>query len=334
MNRRRFRRAGARTAPRPAGITLVELMVVIAIIGVALGLLIPIITRVREASRRAECTNNLKQITIAFHNYQDVHHMFPASYISWGAGLPWMGPASSSGDAGPGWGWGAVADPFMEASPFYNSCNMNLPCWVAANTTAARTGKNYFLCPSARDRSAVYDVKDAKGSSLATVARSHYVANAGRIDVWGDPAADLSKVADGPLYRNSWLPPSAITDGLNHTVFLGERTPALGDATWIGVVSGARTCPRPPFAVSGCDPAAAQVNAHSGPSANERPSIVHPPNSPHGHVDQMASEHPGGSNVALGDGSVRFIKSGISPRVWAALSTRAGGEPIAPGDLP
>jgi prepilin-type processing-associated H-X9-DG protein len=333
MNRR-FRRAGDRIAARPAGITLVESMVVIAVVGVVLGLAIPTFMRVREASRRAQCTNNLKQIMLAFHNYQSAWNVFPASYVSWGAGHPRMGPASPSGDAGPGFGWGVILMPFIEAGPYYDAFNLQQPCWSASSATAARLRSHIFLCPSVRDPSASYDLKDARGTSLATFSRAHYAANAGRIDVWDNPAADLSKVADGPLYRNSWLPVSAIKDGTTQTIFMGEHTPAISDVTWVGVVAGARTCPRPAFASAGCDHAAPQVNAHSGPSPNERPSVIHPPNSPHGHVDQMASEHPGGCNVALGDGSVRFLKNGISLRVWSALSTRAGGEPIAPGDLP
>jgi prepilin-type processing-associated H-X9-DG protein len=336
MNRRGFRGEATRQAGGRGGLTMVEVIVILAVVVILVGLMIPAIRAAREAARRAQCTNNLKQIGVAIHNYQSTYEVMPASYVEWstgdkGAGVPQA--LSPSGSPGSGFGWLTATYTYLIPDHVYDGCNIGLPCWSAENSSSRRVVINYYLCPSVGDRPTHYDVRDAKGSSIAQFARSHYLANAGRIDVWDRPPGDLSKVADGPIYRNSWLPTSSVKDGLETTVLAGERTPAFGDATWLGVVPGARICPRPQFAASGCDSAAALVGAHSGPSPNERPPVIHPPNSPHGHVDQMASEHPGGCNVLFVDGSVRFIKSGINPKVWAALSTRAGGEPIAPGDL-
>jgi prepilin-type processing-associated H-X9-DG protein len=336
MRRRGFRGGAPRRAVGRGGLTMVELIVILAVVAVLAVLLFRGIQSAREAARRAQCVNNLKQIAVAIHNYESSHGVMPAAYIEWstgdfGAGVPKA--LSPSGSPGSGFGWLNTTVPYLTSNSIYNDSNMGLSCWSAENSSSRLATVMSYLCPSAVDRSTHYDVRDANGAAIATFARSHYVANAGRIDVWDRPPGDLSEVADGPLYRNSWLSTSAIKDGLEHTVLAGERTPAFGDATWSGVVPGARICPPPRFASSGCDSAAALVGAHSGPSPNERPSVIHTPNSPHGHVDQMGSEHPGGCNVLFVDGNVCFIRSGINPKVWAALSTRAGGEPIAPGDL-
>ena len=87
-------------------------------------------------------------------------------------------------------------------------------------------------------------------------------------------------------------------------------------------------CPKPEFAFAACDFAATLVNVHSGPAASEMPPAIHPPNSPLCHVCQMYAEHPGGCNVMLGDGSVRFIDEMINQLTWAALSSRAMGDPV------
>ncbi len=114
-----------------------------------------------------------------------------------------------------------------------------------------------------------------------------------------------------------------MTDGLSSTLFMGEHTPILSDKTWVGVVPGAVVCPTPRFAFSSCDYAATLVLTHSGPAAGEG-DIIHPPNARSCHVCQMYAEHPGGTNILLGDGSVRFIKESINQRTWAGLACRRG----------
>ncbi|MCU0880253.1 MAG: DUF1559 domain-containing protein, partial [Pirellulaceae bacterium] len=103
--------------------------------------------------------------------------------------------------------------------------------------------------------------------------------------------------------------------------------------TWVGVVPGAMVCANNPqrFPITACDYAATLVNVHSGPAAGEIDPVtgfapIHPPNSPLAHVCQMYAEHPGGANIVLGDGSVRFVSQMINQLTWAALSSRAEGE--------
>jgi prepilin-type N-terminal cleavage/methylation domain-containing protein/prepilin-type processing-associated H-X9-DG protein len=309
--------------------TLIELLVVIAIIGLLVSLLLPAVQAARESARRAQCYNNLKQIGIALHHYHDALGQFPPAYVTVPGGDAVAGPPDPvTGDAGPGWTMLALLLPYVEQGPVHQSLNFNLPCWSAVNAQAATTVISSYRCPSVRADTRTYNVTDASGKTLAVFSRSHYVASAGQVDVWDSPSADLSQLADGPFYRNSRTQMRDLVDGSSHTVFLGEQTPYHSDSTWVGIVPGAVTCPTAAFAFAGCDLAAPQINVHSGPGINETPPVIHPPNNWVGYVDEMYSDHPGGSNVLLGDGGVRFISESIDQLVWAALASRARGEAL------
>ncbi len=313
----------------PRGFTLIELLVVIAIIAVLISLLLPAVQQAREAARRAQCINNLKQIGLALHNYHDTNNVFPPSYLTLPGGNAVMGPPSVNGDTGPGWTGLMLLLPQLEQGNLYNSFNINLPCWAPQNATLAQKQLPVFQCPSATNGTGAYNVVDGGGKVLATFARGNYVANAGRIDCWDDPSPNLSSVADGPFYRNSVTRMASITDGLTNTVFFGEQTPYHSDSTWVGIVPGSVTCPTAPFAFAGCDQAAPQINVHSGPGINEFPPIIHPPNSNFGYVDEMYSQHTSGCHVLMGDGSVRFASKYMDGVLWSGLATRAGGEVVS-----
>ena len=309
--------------------TLVELLVVIAIIGILVGLLMPAVQAARESARRAHCTDNLKQLGLAFHNYHDTLGQFPPAYvIQPGGGGNNGSPDPQTRDAGPGWAWGMLLLPYMEQQPLHDSFNKSLPCWNSANAVPARTVLNGFLCPSASGERSPMKVINSSGSVLATFGRSHYVANVGQEEPWGTTLDDYQSVADGPLYRNSPTRTADVTDGLSNTVFLGEHHPVLSSKTWVGVVPGAAVCPTPRYAFSDCDHAATLVQVHSGPASDEVPRVIHPPNSPLCHVCQMFAQHPGGCQVLLGDGSVRFVSEYINQLTWAALASRAMGEVV------
>jgi prepilin-type N-terminal cleavage/methylation domain-containing protein/prepilin-type processing-associated H-X9-DG protein len=306
------------------GFTLVELLVVIAIIGVLVAVLLPAVQQSREAARRASCSNNLRQLGVAFHNFHDTQGQFPPAYESMpGAFGP---PDPTTRDAGPGWAWGMLLLPYLEHQPLFELFDRRLPCWHAANAEFATTPVATFLCPSATNTDGPFEVIDATGATLATFARSCYVASVGQEEPWGFTVDDYKDIVDGPLYRNARTRTKDVTDGLSNTVFLGEHHPVLSSKTWVGVVPGASVCPTDAFAFSTCDHAATLVQVHSGPASDEVPPVIHPPNSPLCHVCQMYAEHPGGCNVLLGDGSVRFIDEFINQLVWAALASRAKGE--------
>ena len=311
------------------GFTLIELLVVIAIIAILMALLLPAVQQAREAARRSQCKNNVKQLGLALHNYHDTHSVLPAAYLFQPGGGGAQGtPNLTNGDAGPGWAWGMMILPFMEQAPLRTKFDDNLPCWNAANAGPAKTTVAAYLCPSAVNPGKNYNVVNATGTTLAVFARSNYVVSAGNLGVWDNPAADLSSVANGCFYRNSSTRFADVVDGLSNTVFAGEKTPSHSDSTWVGVVPGAVTCPTPQYAAAGCDLGPAQVNVHSGPGGpNETPPQIFPPGC-FQYADEMNSDHTGGGHVLFGDGSVKFISRFLDGPTWAALNTRAGKEVV------
>jgi prepilin-type N-terminal cleavage/methylation domain-containing protein/prepilin-type processing-associated H-X9-DG protein len=338
---------------RPRGFTLIELLVVIAIIAVLIALLLPAVQAAREAARRAQCTNNLKQVGLALSNYEGTHGCIVSGYVSSTVPLtvgavPGYNPDPQTLDNGPGWGWLALLLPFVEQAPLYNAANVNLPTWVADNATAVAVQLNVYLCPSANNPTPTCQMVDANLNLLPVAnqlfARANYQYNMG----WNDTSItppntnydDPVLGCNGPIYRNSGVKYAAVTDGLSNTVFASEKTPYLADATWVGIIPGYRHFAYNAFASAGTgglgvnyDYPGAILASHSGPSLYESPRVIHPPNSPLGHTDEFFSRHPGGANVLMGDGSVRFIKQSINLLTWQSLSSRAVGEVISADSL-
>jgi prepilin-type N-terminal cleavage/methylation domain-containing protein len=306
--------------------TLVELLVVISIIGVLVGLLLPAVQAAREAARRTQSQNNLKQMGLAFLNYESALKTFPSGYVS-NVGSPSMNPATL--DAGPGWAWGTLLLPHMEQSSLYNQLEMTLPCWDVKNEQIVKTRVPTFLNPAATNFDGDVDVTNSSNSVLARFGRSHYVGNCGQDEPWGyvPPVQDWRRLASGPLYRNSRVRMAEVTDGLSNTVFVGEHT-TISDKTWVGVVPGSFSCPKDPlrFPFTQCDHGATYVLCHSGPAEDE-PGIIHSPSFPTCHVCQMYAPWSGGGGyVLLGDGSVRYIATTVNLDTWAAMSSCAKSE--------
>lgn len=338
------------------GFTLIELLVVIAIIGILVGLLVPAVQRVREASARMQCTNNLKQIGLALHNYHAALKIFPPAYtrtsdrqlgISYGVNYP-----DANWNGLPGWGWGTLLLPHLDQGALYEKLRFDLPCWAAENAPFVKSKLPVFLCPSATGGSDGFEVVRESGSMITGnpyaprifFAHSHYATNAGVHQPWGRTStfaydfdvpepipANGNQPAwiDGPFYRNSKVRATDVFDGLSQTVFIGEHSSILSNKTWVGVVPNAVTPPRfdmRPWP-SENNGAGCLVGVHSGPDTHDHPQvIIHAPNHPFGHTDEMFAEHIGGANVLFGDGSVRFINQYIDPFTWVALSTRNKGD--------
>lgn len=341
------------------GFTLVELLVVIAIIGVLIALLLPAIQAVREAARRMQCVNNLKQLGLAIHNYEGSYRKLPPGYASNSTVTP--PPASrdpATWDAPPGWGWGSYLLPHLEQAAISDQTDREQPLWDPQFQQAINTTVETFLCPSSSGPREPFFVTDPSGNPLSIqgrqieVGRSHYVASHGQESCWGECGAnptalvftniytsetevinvngDVSQVADGPFYRNSAIEFREVSDGLSNTIFLGEHASTLSDKTWVGVVPGALTLPRFFSPENGDDAAATLVLVHGGPSGGELDitgfPIIHPINFPTFHVGQMYAEHPGGGNVCFGDGSVRFVAEDVELLLWAEMSSIGEGE--------
>ncbi|MCO6456600.1 MAG: DUF1559 domain-containing protein [Pirellulaceae bacterium] len=339
-----------RTAKAQSGFTLVELLVVIAVIGVLVSLLLPAVQAAREAGRRMSCGNHLKQIGLAIHNYEGVYGVLPAGYVAFAdyariASLPAEDYDAVTWDAAPGWAWSAQLLPYLEQTPLAERFDPRLPAWDPALAQAVATRLPVFLCPSATGGSDAFVLVDAAGAPLRKAGRSllfgrsHYVASHGQEECWGDcsgPAGgyggQVSLLADGPFYRNSRVKFADVTDGLSNTVFVGEHTSRLSDKTWVAVVPGAAVHPKVQSPANAVESAATLVLAHSGPALGESDAlgnpIIHPPNFPTLHVGQMMAEHPGGAMILLGDGSVRFVAETINLQIFAALSSIGEGEVV------
>jgi len=310
--------------------------------------LLPAVQAARDAARRAQCSNNLKQIGLAVANYESAVGCIVSGYLSTSGphawpGVPGYDPDPATGDNGPGWGWLALLLPYAEQGPLSNAINVNLPTWVVQNSTAVTVQINIYNCPSANNPTPTCRMVDASGSPLPVASPAFARANYQYSQGWNDSGipADVSqddpvRGCNGPIYRNSRVSYAAVTDGLSNTVVAGEKTPFLADASWVGVIPGYRHFAYNAFASAGTgglgvnyDYASALLATHSGPSLYESPVVIHPPNSPLGHTDEMFSLHPGGANVLTGDGSVRFVKQSINLLTWQALSSRGNGEVIS-----
>ena len=305
-----------RPAQRLRGFTLIELLVVIAIIAILIALLLPAVQAAREAARRASCTNNLKQIGLAMHNYHTSLDTFPPGYIT-----QTQTTQPNSPETGPGWGWGTMLLNHLEQSPLYNTVNFSLPITDPASLTVRTVTLNGFLCPSSVGSGPV-KLANASGTVVVTdLSPSQYVASAGQLEVVEFPASN-----NGVFYRNSRNGLRDITDGSSQTLMAGERSRNLADATWLGVIPTAEVCTKPTWAIQDCETASVMVLGHTGPSPNQR--WVDVPNYRGAGSDDFWSLHSGGCNFLFCDGSVRFVKETINPRIFSVLSTRAGGEVV------
>lgn len=350
------------------GFTLIELLVVIAIIAILIALLLPAVQQAREAARRTQCRNNLKQLGVALHNYHETHSTLPAGYYSYGTnngtGPGWANIDPTTWDAAPGWGWGTMILPFIDQTALYSELVIDLPIWAPANVAPVRSKLSAFLCPTVSGSHESFVVTDDVGTPLPVgsgqieLARSHYVASHGQEECWGDRSGsaltaviftdiytgstttvqvngNTSRVSDGPFCRNSAVRFRDVTDGLSNTIFLGEHSSKLSEKTWVGVIPGASSRPLISTPDNGPDSAATLTMIHIGPSGGEQDTfgnpIIHPINFPTLHVGQMFSEHVGGGHVCLADGSVRFITETIDLFLFAAISSI--GEEDEAGDF-
>jgi prepilin-type N-terminal cleavage/methylation domain-containing protein/prepilin-type processing-associated H-X9-DG protein len=316
------------------GFTLIELLVVIGIIAVLIALLLPAVQAAREAARRAQCLNNVKQMGLALHNYHDAFLVLSPGYIATSRFI------DGETDTAPGWGWASMILAQLDQSPLFFSINFSLPVQAPANTTAALTNLNAFLCPSDQVPGPTYPVGDGFGNAVAIVAPSSYAA------CTGNDAADVALglnndgLGNGLFYRNSAIRVGAIADGTSQTVMLAERAWGISEGTWTGAIAGGFILRGPynpcPGTAAATYLAPCLVLVHC--------NMLNTNSDTDSGLDDPSSFHPGGANILFADGSVHFLRtipsnSGVnadgsirySPAslIFQALGTRAGGEVVS-----
>ncbi len=290
--------------------TLIELLVVMAIIAILIGLLLPAVQKVREAAARASCTNNLKQIGLALHNYHDRTGRLPPGYFDT---APW--PAD---DSGPGWGWASYILDDLEQGNLQKQIGYTVPIGNSAPPVPAvrATFLKVFICPSDR-MIGTFRATDG-GAQSWMLAHGSYVACNGN-----DGVDDNST----PPHTGAFVRATRgfkfadISDGLSNTFFVGERSTTMSLSSWAGVPTGSVVpSVRSPGDFSG---GSALVLGHCGPHL-PNDSIVTD-------ADALSSGHTSGVQFLLGDGSVRSIRNSIGQTVYDSMATRAGGEVVDGG---
>jgi prepilin-type N-terminal cleavage/methylation domain-containing protein/prepilin-type processing-associated H-X9-DG protein len=338
------------------GFTLIELLVVIAIIAVLIALLLPAVQAAREAARRSQCVNNMRQLGIALHNYHTGFDSFPP-----GASNVLPGDGTGTPNGWNNWSAYALMLGFLEQQAIYNAINFNIPALypaqfpaTAANTTMYDTRIATFLCPSdpesgririndynlclgastnglSSNTNGVFSNLVARGArdiidgTSNTIAMGEIIVGAtnngnftrqnGVVDATYPAGSQLAEAFSNPTLvnaaldacRSRWQTSTAANSFTNRggerwgwgttgvSMFVTIVTP--NSKQWGGWRSCRNQCP-------GCGADAAQIS-------------------------NSASFHPGGVNVCMSDGSVKFIKDSVNQQTWWGLGTRAGGEIIS-----
>jgi prepilin-type N-terminal cleavage/methylation domain-containing protein len=286
------------------GFTLIELLVVIAIIAVLIALLLPAVQSAREAARRAQCSNNLKQIGIALHNYHDTYQKLPPG---------WIMQATSPGDSA-GWGWPTFILPYLEQQNLHERLQVNQLRLMDVMGNAAlrplvQTKLKAYRCASDN----VKDLLPARPSSSCErhfdcntclagfeVASSNYVGNAGFFDPDGAANHTRLPLRTGVFHANSDFAFRTITDGLSSTLLAGERDYRCKAGAWVG----SRNPPGPDMWGSYFLRARVSIKLNDPrqpPAACSNTSCT----------EGFGSRHPNGALFVLCDGSVQFLSNTI-----------------------
>ncbi|WZO96843.1 DUF1559 domain-containing protein [Isosphaeraceae bacterium EP7] len=341
-----------RRCARLRAFTLIELLVVISIIAVLIALLLPAVQSAREAARRIQCVNNLKQLGLALHNYNDVQGSLPPGRV-WAPKANGGFPSIFAGAQNTT--WFVMMLPQFEQQNLYNAFNFMLGSegvpgsglssvvGMFANTTISATKIAMFQCPS--DRANLFQINPGYAGGLFSgfkMTKGNYAASWGNTN-WGAGMGGDStlRTAYRPAaFGHSNVTLAKITDGTSNTVFIGEVLQgAEGDirgVMWSTVSGGSSFMTR--FTPNSLKD---YFNLTNGGDAApndpglfcvSEPVMQLPCTSGYGDSDAFAgsrSRHPGGINTVMGDGSVRFVKNTINHEIWVGLNTIGGGEIIS-----
>ena len=308
------------------GFTLIELLVVIAIIAILIALLLPAVQQAREAARRTQCKNSLKQIGLALHNYHDTFQALPSGSIV-------LLNASGTTYNGHGWTWISSILPYLDQGPMYNEIqgpNSNGMGSEGGGVGSAKqdlVGKAalpVFWCPSQPDVTT--------GVQKNLYAPSNYNGHMGTLigydgdDCYGGSVTNAAGMrapggcmnANGMFFISSSVRFRDVTDGLSNTICVSEVVDSGGDAANLG---GGGSDRKHGFS-NGAD--------SNPPTEMSEYLIAAESNDPINQYTEEAagSHHTGGAHFLLSDGSVRFLSENIHMPTYQALSTRAGGETV------
>ena len=331
-------RGYANACPRPLhGFTLVELLVVVAIIATLIGLLLPAVQSAREAARRTACSSNLRQIGLALHGFHDARQHLPPAFATAAApgNVNWRSLTTTTpGFFEPGWSFFASILPFMEQAALHAQLDLSLPILHGRNDLARTEAALVppYVCPSDTTPRLI-DVLDYGEPSTATtlggagtvITRGPVASYAG---VLGTADHEHNGLFDGVFFRNSRVRIGQITDGTSKTVCIGERMSRMAEATWLGSITRSEVVHAEGWwqrlgyshRSQNYRPANCQTTCHirsTGPNL--------PTNSPSG----FFSPHAAACNFLNVDGSVRLIADDVDLATFRALATRAAGEAVA-----
>jgi prepilin-type N-terminal cleavage/methylation domain-containing protein len=311
--------------PRRAarGFTLIELLVVIAIIAILVALLLPAVQQAREAARRSQCKNNLKQIGLALHNYHDIYNTFPPGYTA--RNVTRTDPVTA--ETGPGYAWSFAILPQLEQASLANTIDTELDAVDPTNLALAQTTTlKAFLCPS--DTAPItFDVVDGSGNTI-TLPTSNYPGIFGYGSVTMNPGDST-----GVFYRNSSIRFRDITDGTSNTICVGERrsehrfvsgaAPIQANSTWYAAIPGVTRPAGMGMMPSATEGPGSMILGHVGQTMGMMQMHSNPNQT--NHIVHFSSQHVGGVHFVLCDGSVQFLSENVDYQTFRNLGERADG---------
>jgi prepilin-type N-terminal cleavage/methylation domain-containing protein len=316
---------------RRAAFTLIELLVVIAIIAILIGLLLPAVQKIREAANRIKCANNLKQIGLALHNYHDSAGTLPMAEDSkevytccWGTWQMLILPYLEQDNAFKGYqNWGG-SDFVLTNWPAPTPDTVpkgKYPRYGSAVNVAATTGRRYAIltCPS-----------DQPNAPIGSITSHNYVVN------YGNTSYFQSTFQGVPFFGAPFAPRKKfrladLTDGTSNTVLMlevrqGQRRDLRGFTWWGPATAGETFFPPNTTSPDAIQYAPGDGTGYCDPLPPNPPCVG--PSGAYPYIVSARSYHPGGVQVVLGDGSVRFVTNNINLQVWRNLGSSQDGQPL------